>query len=46
MYTAYELKNLSIKPRINDISLRVLADYYIAFMYPFIYRYSVKYILA
>lgn len=42
MYTAYELKNLSIKPRISDISLQVLADYYTAFMYPFIYRYSVK----
>lgn len=42
MYTVYELKNLSIKPRINDISLQVLADYYTAFMYPFIYRYSVK----
>lgn len=42
MYTAAELKNLSIKPRINDISLQVLADYYTMFLHPFIYRYSTK----
>lgn len=42
MYTAYELKNLSIKPKINEISLQVLADYYAIFICPFIYRYSIK----
>lgn len=42
MYTAVELKNLQAKPRINDISLRVLADYYAMFLHPFIFRYSIK----
>jgi len=42
MYTATELKNLTIKPRINDISLQILADYYSMFLQPFIYKYSVK----
>ena len=42
MYTAVELKNLQIKPRINDISLRILADYYAMFLHPFIFKYSIK----
>lgn len=42
MYTAAELKNLTIKPRINDISLQILADFYSMFLHPFIFRYSVK----
>lgn len=36
MYTALDLKELEIKPKINDISLRVLAEYYEMFLYPFI----------
>lgn len=36
MYTAEELQNLQIKPRINDITLKVLADYYAYFLNPFI----------
>lgn len=42
MYTAAELRNLQVKPRINDISLQVLADYYAMFLNPFIFRYSIK----
>lgn len=42
MYTAIELKELSVKPRINDITLQTLADYYNIFLNPFIYIYSVK----
>ena len=42
MYTAAELRNLQIKPRINDISLQTLADYYAMFLNPFIFRYSIK----
>ena len=42
MYSAIELKALSIKPRINDISLKVLSEYYEMFLYPFIYHYHRK----
>lgn len=42
MYTATELKNLTIKPRINDITLQLLADYYTIFLNLFIFKYSIK----
>ena len=41
MYKPEELKNLSIKPKINDISLAVLQDYYQMFLMPFVYTYYV-----
>ena len=41
MYSAIELKTLSVKPRINDISLKVLSEYYEMYLYPFIYKYHV-----
>ena len=42
MHSAVELRNLSIKPRINDISLKILSEYYEMFLYPFIYNYHVQ----
>ena len=42
MYSAAELKDLSMKPRINDISLKVLSEYYEMYLYPFIYHYHVR----
>ena len=42
MYTAEELLNLQMKPRINDITIKVLADYYAFFLNPFIYKYTLK----
>lgn len=42
MYTAVELKDLKMKPRINDIDLKILADYYELYLHPFIYQYSIK----
>ena len=41
MYRPEELFNLSIKPRINDISLSILQEYYNMFLFPFIYTYSI-----
>ena len=41
MYSAVELKELDIKPKINDISLDVLREYYEIFLYPFIYTYTI-----
>lgn len=41
MYKAEELYGLSIKPRINDIDLDVLQDYYRKFLNPFIYQYKI-----
>lgn len=40
MYTAIELKGLEIKPRINDISLEILREFYEIFLMPFIYTYT------
>ena len=34
MYTALELRTLNIKPRINDISLKILSEYYQMFLAP------------
>lgn len=42
MYNALELRILTIKPRINDISLKILSEYYEMFLYPFIYHYHIK----
>lgn len=42
MYNALELRTLAIKPRINDISLKILSEYYAMFLYPFIYHYHIK----
>lgn len=42
MYSAAELKELTLKPRINDISLKVLSEYYEMFLNPFIYHYRVR----
>lgn len=42
MYTAIELKDLTLKPKINDITLKVLADYYGMFLNPFVYKYIVR----
>lgn len=42
MYTAEELQNLQMKPRINDITIKVLADYYAFYLNPFIYNYTLK----
>lgn len=41
MYTANELKNLIIKPRINDITLEVLREFYEMFLHPFIFTYQI-----
>lgn len=41
MYNAIELKELTIKPRINDISLEVLREFYEIFLYPFLYTYTI-----
>lgn len=41
LYKAEELKTLAIKPKINDISLKVLQDYYQMFLMPFVYTYYV-----
>lgn len=41
MYKAEELKNISIKPKINDISLAVLQEYYQMYLMPFVYTYYV-----
>lgn len=42
MHSAVELRNLSIKPKINDISLKILSEYYEMFLYPFIYNYHIE----
>lgn len=39
MYKAEELKDLAVKPKINDISLTVLQEYYQMFLMPFVYTY-------
>lgn len=41
MYSAVELKELTIKPKINDISLEVLREFYEMFLHPFIYTYTI-----
>ena len=41
-YTAEDLRGFEIKPRINDIDLDVLQDYYEKFLNPFIYEYDIQ----
>lgn len=41
MYKAEELNDLAVKPKINDISLAVLQEYYQMFLMPFVYTYYV-----
>lgn len=41
MYKAEELCGLTVKPKINDIDLNVLQDYYRKFLNPFIYQYDI-----
>ena len=43
MYSPYELKNLREKPRINDLSLETLRQYYEYYLNPFIYHYNITY---
>ena len=42
MYNAVELKELTVKPKINDISLAVLREFYEMFIsiYCYIYDYA------
>lgn len=42
MYRPEELKDLEIKPKINDISLLVIKEFYYMFLMPFIYTYKVS----
>ena len=42
MYNVIELNSLIYKPKINDISLALLKEYYETFLYPFIYHYHIK----
>ena len=41
MYKPEELISLEVKPKINDISLQVLKNFYSMFLMPFIYKYKV-----
>lgn len=41
LYKAEELKDLAVKPKINDITLTVLQEYYQMFLMPFVYTYYV-----
>lgn len=41
MFRAEELCGLLIKPKINDIDLNVLQDYYRKFLNPFVYQYNI-----
>lgn len=43
IYSPYELKNLREKPRINDLSLETLRQYYEYYLNPFIYHYNITY---
>lgn len=41
MLTAIELKSLEIQPKINDISLSVLQEFYEIFLNPYTYKYTI-----
>ncbi len=43
IYSAADLKGLPEKPRINDIDLPVIQEYYERYLNPFIYKYTVSY---
>ena len=40
MYSCEDLFNLKQKPRINDISLKLLSEYYKKYLMPFKFRYT------
>lgn len=42
MYTVTQLRELVKQPKINDISLKILQEYYLAYLNPFIYYYNIK----
>ncbi len=42
MYSCIDLNKLTTNPRINDISLDLLREYYETFLYPFEYHYIIK----
>ena len=42
MYAWNELQDLSVKPRINDISLQTLQTYYDNTLYPFFFHYHIQ----
>ena len=42
MYKPEDLRNLGIKPKINDIDLDILQEYYEIFLNPFIYEYRIQ----
>lgn len=44
MYTAIELRTLQTKPRINDITLQTLQEFYEIYLHPFIYTYRIRYL--
>lgn len=41
MYNPEDLRTLSIKPKINDIDLPILKDFYAMYLMPFIYTYTI-----
>lgn len=41
MYNPEDLRTLSIKPKINDIDLPILKDFYTMYLMPFIYTYTI-----
>lgn len=43
MYNIIQLRHLRPKPKINDISLHLLCEYYEAFLNPFIYQYEIEF---
>ena len=43
MYNCIQLKSCITNPRINEISLELLREYYEKFLYPFEYHYTIKY---
>lgn len=43
MYNILQLKHLKTKPKINDISLHLLCEYYEVFLNPFIYQYEIEF---
>lgn len=41
MHNPEDLKNLSVKPKINDLDLSVLQNFYSMFLMPFVYTYTI-----
>lgn len=42
MYSALDLRELTIKPKINDITLDTLREFYEFYLLPFMYTYTIK----